>query len=95
MHSIINKIKIMKNYKKINTCLNCKFVFKLDEYDEESLLFCNINNDRPVCNSVYMKEKWNIDDSVSFSNQMKIWNMWSKLHEVNYNGICDLYEKEK
>lgn len=47
---------VAESYSIQNGCWNCKKCFIKSEYDEEYEHYCNVNEDRPLCDSVAMGE---------------------------------------
>ena len=39
-----------------NGCHNCEHVFVFTEFEEGTQYFCNQSKDRPLCDSVFMRE---------------------------------------
>lgn len=74
----------MKNFKIVKTCITCKHVFHWQEYDCDSIWYCNFTNDRPVSGSVLLDE---VADLTEYDED------WYRKHRVYPHGICDLYEK--
>ena len=68
-----------KNYRKINTCFNCKYVIEDRTWDCPSY-YCNVDNTYS-----YIKNKYNLGE---FCN-------WDVAHKLEFNSICDEWEKDE
>jgi hypothetical protein len=95
----------MKNYTlseeqitdKSNHCVNCchcyipsDFLMKLTPVET----YCNISKDKPLSGDI-LSEPFNYYDSEVYFAQEEKWEKWSKSHMVQYNGICDSFERAK
>ena len=88
----------MINYRKLDSCANCKNVFERYEYEEDSEYYCALNaSSRPFCNSVAMNE-WagNVERSTTIATHIRLetaWQAWAKGRKVDAVGICDMWEQ--
>ena len=70
------------NYRKCNTCLSCKFMVDTDGYDGIDP-YCNYDN-------TYNGDlQWGFDKT---DEELDTIILWEKMHQVNLNGVCDLWE---
>lgn len=76
-----------------SSCMNCKLVEIIKEYDEGSTYYCNHDkSQRPQSGSVQMREMFPWDDDDRANKLIKEWDAWSEGREVESNGKCDKYE---
>lgn len=79
---------MLKNLRRVKTCLSCKLMFRYEEYDAEDEFFCNQDGDRPLCGSVLLEEYGRDFDS-------KKWSDWEQIHRVYANTICDNFKDKE
>ena len=71
-------------------CWNCRFVFKMVDYDDPPFFFCERDSGhRPPCGSVLMR-----DDFEDLCKDMDASYAWSSGREVNPYDICDHHERK-
>jgi len=97
-----------KSYVILDSCCNCKHVFRMEEYDAGSTFFCHQDkSDRPKCGSVLMTDediypnlpegssvKDYQDNSEKASKKRALWNIWSKDRHVQESGKCKFWNQQ-
>jgi len=86
----------MKNYKKFEIpkkcCINCSNLFIHIEHGEENSYYCDYNNDRPICGSVFLNEIFNFANPAEADKEIEEWLNWRELHEVSKYSVCDNFK---
>jgi hypothetical protein len=88
-----------KNYREVETCSSCRFVFEKTEYDDYPEYFCNLEEEpRPKCGSIQMEgERFAMMSSqqVQRSEERNKWASWCVGKGVGGMMVCDEYEKKQ
>lgn len=89
----------MKNYRVLPSCVNCKHVYFVSDYDCDTQLYCDVNKDRPTCteggNGREDAPLPRLGDEAGWEKHHvleDIWKAWADIHYVWDNGVCDLHE---
>ena len=92
------------NWKKQDGCHNCKKKFVMYDYDGGGEIFCNKNNDRPLCGSVALKESF-LDKikqylgtnkyNAEYSRLSKKWDDWGRDHWTMESSVCDDWQEDE
>jgi hypothetical protein len=77
------------DYTEQDGCHNCKNCFMYQEHDESEEYYCNINNDRPKCGSVFLGESFD-----GTRDEYDAWGEWGNNNKVKPWGICNKFDKE-
>lgn len=95
----------MNNYKEAEgqvtetskNCLNCCHCYIPNDFMmglNKAEFYCNVSKDKPLSGDI-LSEPFNYYDSEVYFAQEEKWDKWSKSHSVQYNWVCDSFERAK
>ena len=73
---------MLRNYRTIDTCMNCKFCVTDFIQDGGIDYYCNLDE---TLNENFLTGGYPLKDGISFEES----NNWLDVHRVNENTICD------
>ena len=82
-----------KDYKELDSCASCKYVFKMEEHDNPTSYYCHQDKSkRPKCGSVFMGEYFGWNKGTG-DYDWDTWEEWADPREVKGWGWCSQYRK--
>jgi hypothetical protein len=77
------------NFRKVESCNNCKHHFRNADYDWHGSLHCQFGAEkRPNCGSPMLNEGFKHDE------EYDLWDDWSMTNSILENSVCDNWEEK-
>ena len=83
----------MKNYRIQDCCLICKYAYDEGSYEYPNIS-CNVNQDRPEKPDAFAILDASPEKVQKITEQHERWAHWYESHNLDIQGICDLFEPE-